>query len=221
MSSAGSEWRLLESMLWTPEDGFYLFERHMRRLVHSGASFGWTVDIEGLESALRQRCLGLRAPMKIRLLVSACGEYEIDLRPMSDVTLLNAAIAKGPVNENDEFLRHKTTRRDVYESRLREVPGVDDVVLWNRRGELTETCFGNLVFRFGTEWVTPPLRCGLLPGTMREQLLDDGVLREGVVQLSDIDQSEGVYRINSVRKWNRLRLNPVDLPARSTRGGSE
>lgn len=38
-------WQLLESILWTPTDGFYLLDRHLARLAGSAAAFGWPVDI--------------------------------------------------------------------------------------------------------------------------------------------------------------------------------
>jgi para-aminobenzoate synthetase/4-amino-4-deoxychorismate lyase len=50
------------------------------------------------------------------------------------------------IDEKDVFLYHKTTRREVYD-RLRAGFGgeVDNVLLFNERGEVTETTVANIV----------------------------------------------------------------------------
>ena len=62
-------------------------------------------------------------------------------------------------------------------------PGVDDVVLWNDGGEVTETTTANIVADFGEGKVTPPVSCGLLAGTFRAELLARGEVREAVIPL--------------------------------------
>ena len=89
-------------------------------------------------------------------------------------------LAAHPVDPSDEFLYHKTTNRAVYERARR--PDCDDVILWNPAGEVTETTIANLVVEGGmTEQgrrVTPPVACGLLPGTLRAELLATGEVSE-------------------------------------------
>jgi para-aminobenzoate synthetase/4-amino-4-deoxychorismate lyase len=118
--------------------------------------------------------------------------------------VLRARLARRPVDSADALLQHKTTWRAPYEERLAEVPGYDEVLLWNERGELTELANGNLVVRMeGASW-TPPRDCGLLPGVLREVLLRRGEVRERVLRPEDLRSAEGVYRINSVRGWTPL-----------------
>ena len=111
------------------------------------------------------------------------------------------ALAPEPVDDGDAFLYHKTTRRGVYERARAERPGADDVVLWNARGEITETCVANIAFRDGEEWVTPPLSSGLLPGVFRRHLLETGRLREGVVLKEALGTDTETAVFNSVRGW--------------------
>ncbi|MBU4460385.1 MAG: aminotransferase class IV, partial [Verrucomicrobia bacterium] len=116
----------------------------------------------------------------------------------------------------DRFLRHKTTRRNVYDRARAAHPGFDDVLLWNERGEITETTVANIALCIGGEWITPPADCGLLRGTMREWLLRRGTLREGVLRSDDLGRATGIRLLNSVRGWIRV------LPAivRPTGSGS-
>ena len=54
--------------------------------------------------------------------------------------------------------------------------------------------------------VTPPVSCGLLPGTFRAQLLADGEVVEQVVRRGDLDRADGVWMVNSVRGWVPISL---------------
>ncbi len=67
-------------------------------------------------------------------------------------------LAQEPVNSADIFLYHKTTRRGVYEEAMRTVPDCDDVLLWNERRELTESCVANIVVEIG--WKAVDSACG-------------------------------------------------------------
>ena len=46
--------------------------------------------------------------------------------------------------------------------------------------------------------LTPPLSCGLLPGTLRAHLLREGRAREATLRLADFEGAE-FYMGNSVR----------------------
>ena len=70
------------------------------------------------------------------------------------------SLAPAPVNSEDVFLFHKTTRREMYPS---PAPGADESLLYNQRGELTEFTIGSPVAELDNQLVTPPLDCGLLP----------------------------------------------------------
>jgi para-aminobenzoate synthetase/4-amino-4-deoxychorismate lyase len=113
------------------------------------------------------------------------------------------AVDQEAVHRGDVFLYHKTTRRKLYVDRQRRHALADDVILVNERGEVTETAVGNLVVRFGEEWVTPPLDSGCLPGIMRSLLLDEGVVVERSVTVADLRRAGEIGVVNSVRGWRR------------------
>ena len=126
-------------------------------------------------------------------------------RPLPDSW--RVALASEPVDSRDAFLFHKTTRRVVYDAAREAHPAADDVILWNERGELTESCFANLVLEIGGERVTPPVECGLLAGVFRQDLLEAGVVREGVLHREDLAKADAVWLVNSVRGWIRAELD--------------
>jgi para-aminobenzoate synthetase/4-amino-4-deoxychorismate lyase len=116
------------------------------------------------------------------------------------------ALAKEPVNSQDVFLYHKTTNRSVYEKAKADFPDADDVLLFNERGEITESCIANVVLELNGRRVTPPVSCGLLAGSLRDRLLESGEIEERVVMLDDLRCAEAIWLINSVRKWTRVVL---------------
>ena len=120
------------------------------------------------------------------------------------------AEAAEPIDGDEVLLRHKTTRRGIYERALerarRDVPKAEDVILWNRLGELTETTIANLVLELDGEWLTPALACGLLPGTFRAELLARGVVREARLPRSALARASRIAVVSSVRGWVPARL---------------
>jgi para-aminobenzoate synthetase/4-amino-4-deoxychorismate lyase len=53
---------------------------------------------------------------------------------------------------------------------------------------------------------TPPLHCGLLPGTFRQYLLDNHVIEERAIAIKELGEADKIYLINSVRKWIEVEL---------------
>jgi branched-subunit amino acid aminotransferase/4-amino-4-deoxychorismate lyase len=104
------------------------------------------------------------------------------------------------------FLFYRTTNRTVYEKARASRPECDDVVLWNPRGEITETTTANIVLNIDGQWLTSPIGAGLLAGVMRACLLAKGIIREAVLTREDLSQAKNVAVINSARKWVEARF---------------
>ena len=49
--------------------------------------------------------------------------------------------------------------------------------------------------------VTPPVSCGLLAGTFRDELLERGEIEEGIITLDDLRRADSICLVNSVRRW--------------------
>lgn len=191
---------LLESLLWTPQDGYFLLEQHLQRLVNSAHYFGRQVDLAQLRQDFAALAKTLTSrPHKVRVQVQQSGEIQLQaqsLEPFS--TPYRLSLARDPVDSSNPFLYHKTTYRRVYEEAIAHAP-TPDVLLWNDRHELTESCIANLVVEWDGELVTPPLASGLLPGVYRAYLLEQGKISERVIRVEDLAQCSRLFLINSVR----------------------
>lgn len=168
----------------------------------------------------REGMAGDRALVRARLLLKGSGELSLQCAPWREPTghldtggpTRSVGLAPGAVHSSDPWLRHKTTRRGTYRRALGDHPGSSqlfDVLLSNERGELTEFTIGNLVIDFDGELVTTPASCGLLPGTLRAELLADRVIRERVVLMSDLAPERSMWLINAVRGWVPVELDPM------------
>lgn len=199
--------QLFEALLWEPPSGYFLLEHHLRRLAESASHFRFTLDLGAVRTALDERAAILPDwPRKIRLELASDGAIAIEDVDVKPSTPVRVALAAAPVSSGDEFLRHKTSRRCVYERARASRPGADDVLLWNERRELTETCSANLVLELDGRRLTPPVSSGLLPGTFRCHLLELGEIEEAVLPVEAARDASALYLINSVRRFCELRL---------------
>jgi branched-subunit amino acid aminotransferase/4-amino-4-deoxychorismate lyase len=194
---------LLETIRWTPRDGWYLLDRHFARLETSARYFRFGYRANQIRDALDRAVHSADAPQRVRLLLAEDGGIRVEHTPLDhrDGTW-RLRLAAEPVDPSDEFLYHKTTNRAVYERAGR--PDCDDVILWNPADEVTETTIANLVVedvRGGARRVTPPVVCGLLPGTMRAELLATGQIGEARVTVEELKAGARFWLVNSVRGW--------------------
>jgi para-aminobenzoate synthetase/4-amino-4-deoxychorismate lyase len=195
---------LLETLLWTPEAGYLLLGRHMKRLLQSADYFAFQADVLDIRDQLERYAATLSpTPHRVRLVVSRSGAVEISSAPQNvDAGFPALALAAAPIDPTNPFLYHKTTNRAVYEAAIAARPGYQDVLLYNDRGEITESTIANLVVEIDGALVTPPVSCGLLPGTLRAHLLDEGKIREEVITVQELKPDTRCYLMNSVRGFH-------------------
>lgn len=191
---------LLETLLF--DQGYFLLDDHLRRMAESAEYFGFVFDSAAARARLEERASAFSdVPTKVRLLVKRDGTIRMEHAPITPPGPVRLALAAQPVDDRDVFLYHKTTQRTVYKNVRSFDTGCTDVILWNQRGELTETTIANLALNIDGEWLTPPVSSGLLAGVMRGRLLREGKLREAVLHKDDLQRASTVAIFNSVRKW--------------------
>jgi para-aminobenzoate synthetase/4-amino-4-deoxychorismate lyase len=200
---------LFETILWTPKFEFFLREKHIARLLDSAKYFDIPITKERLQDYLDQISSPFSTPQRVRVLLDRMGELSYESRSFKITEAnqaLNICLAKEPIDSSNVFLFHKTTRREVYEDARIGAEGFDDVLLYNERNELTEFTIGNLVVELNNQLVTPPIPCGVLAGTFRAQLIETGQIRERNITIDHLRQCTKIYRINSIRKWQRVEI---------------
>jgi len=226
LDGAPPRFDLIETMRWRAGRGVELFELHLDRLAASADYFGF--DPARLapggpgDASLRQRlgervarelaarCAGLAAgSWRVRLRLARSGEIAFDVEPFASAQRVwTVAVAARAFASTDVTAFHKTTRRERYVAARAAAPAeVDEVLLVNEHGELTEGTRTNLMVQFGAGlWVTPPLEAGLLPGVFREHLLRSGQAIEATLRPRDLRRAHRIRLVNALRGWIPARL---------------
>jgi branched-subunit amino acid aminotransferase/4-amino-4-deoxychorismate lyase len=135
---------------------------------------------------------------KVRLLVAEDGQIRTETYVLApEHATARVCLATRPIDSSDIFFFHKTTHRAEYDRH--RCADCDDVILWNHAGEVTESTTANIVVEVDGQTLTPPVSSGLLAGTLRARLLQEGRIAERIVTLQDLKRSSRVWLINSVR----------------------
>jgi para-aminobenzoate synthetase/4-amino-4-deoxychorismate lyase len=204
---------LLESILW--KDGYSLLTLHLERMQSSAMYFGFNFDREVILAALEKegKRLASGARAKVRVLLERSGAVKVTHIPVVEQTGMGkVAVSAIRVSSGDRYLRHKTTRRQLYDRQYEQAlgQGYDEVLFLNERGEVTEGAISNVFIEKDGQWFTPPVSCGLLPGIYRRQLLETKpAAAERVLHLEDLASADAVYICNSVRGCRKVTVVPA------------
>jgi para-aminobenzoate synthetase / 4-amino-4-deoxychorismate lyase len=216
---------LLETMRY---DGRYVHNRgrHLQRIADSAVHLGFRFDLLAAARALDARLDG-GDPARVRLLLDRDGTIDLDVNPVpaAPQTVI-LALDDDPVDPTRWWLFHKTSLRKPYDRRRTRRPEVDDVIMINTAGELTEVTRATLAVELDDQWWTPPLESGCLPGVERARLIEAGTLAERVLYPSDLLAARALAVISSLRGWRAARLeanggSPPSLDLRTSRDAGD
>jgi len=223
LTGADPGFELFETMYATREDGVRHLDRHLARLAKSAAELDFCFDAERVRERLAAHCAQLPAgvPHRVKLALSKGGQAEITGGALGPLARIADALRPGPgmlapvgvlladeygfapMRSGDFLLRHKSTSRAEYDRawRLAEAKGGFDMLFFNERGELTEGGRSNVFAKLEDQWFTPPLSAGLLPGVMRQVLLEDAAMqaRERTLMRADLLRAESLIVCNALR----------------------
>jgi para-aminobenzoate synthetase / 4-amino-4-deoxychorismate lyase len=214
-SNAADEWNeiAVKSRFLRPAyEGFSLWESfrggpqgsdvqaHLRRLERSAAAFGIPLDMDAIRAQLVAPA-NMPDAQFVRIRASA-DSVKVTARPLErSQTPVDLCVSRHRVRSDDPLLRHKTAWRPVHEAAALEARERNcfDAILQNERGELTEGSRTNIFVQKGNTVYTPPLECGLLPGILRSQLVNEGQAVERVLTQADLAAADAVFAGNSAR----------------------
>jgi para-aminobenzoate synthetase/4-amino-4-deoxychorismate lyase len=109
------------------------------------------------------------------------------------------------MHSGDMLLKHKTNSRALYDLAWQAASsrGGFDALFTNEKGLVTEGGRTNVFIKpqNSTFWLTPPVSAGLLPGLMRQRVLNDSLWnsREQNLTIEDVMAAEKIVLTNSLR----------------------
>ncbi|WP_257542148.1 aminotransferase class IV [Sphingobium sp. CFD-1] len=188
MALADERFDLLETMAFDPVEGIRLLELHLERMKASAEALDFVFDRHEVRNELQAATFRLREKSRLRLLASRRGSIAIEVRGYRTwpEAIMHVAIVSRDATAEDLRLRHKTTDRSIYRDALRR-GGTFEVLMTDDQGFLTEGCFSTIFVERGDKLVTPPLRRGLLPGILRQSLIDMGEAVEADLRPHDLE----------------------------------
>ncbi|AUQ63319.1 aminotransferase class IV family protein [Phaeobacter inhibens] len=199
--------RLIETLGWHPGQGFRHLSQHLARMARSAAAFDLAFDAEEAARVLAE--VTGTARLRCRLTLGVDGQLALVTAPLGpSPSQWRLGIAKTQLDAGDIWLQHKTTRRALYDAARANLPeGVDELLFLNEHGAICEGTITNIfVTRADGLVVTPPLICGLLPGILRQVMLDGGQCTEAVLHPQDLFEVKAIHMGNSLRGLIPARL---------------
>ena len=183
-----------------------IVERHLNRLRTSATRFRVPLDSAAIRAAIR----AARSPdALLRIRLRADGGFEVLRDPLErPADPAPVLLARECVDSRDPWLQIKSAWRPAHRRAFEaaRAHGCFDALLINERGELTEGTRTTLFVELDGALWTPPLSCGVLPGVLREQLIEQGVARERTLRADDLARASATYVGNSARGLLRARI---------------
>ncbi len=148
---------------------------------------------------------GIKAPsglVKLRFIYDETGIHDMSCTPYKRKEIRSLHLV---YDDNINYPYKSTDRSTLNE--LKKQQGDCDEILIVRNNHLTDTSYTNIALYDGEQWFTPstPLLCG----TMRQRLLDCGLLQEREISVSDIPNYQYISLFNAMISLGEIIL-PID-----------
>ena len=186
----------------------YWLEAHLERLTSSYYHlFKQDLPIDTKDKLLDfvQRCPGQRGILRLRM---KPGLFNLNWQAHNHRRgKFYASIAKSRLSSQWEWLKIKSTRRQLYKSYqyLAFKNGLVDYVFFNEKENLSEGSISTIFIKRGNYYVTPPLKNGLLNGIFRQKILKrfPSFFKEEQVTLKEFEQEKSCVLGNAARGFRR------------------
>lgn len=185
--------QLVETLL--SKNGTLLYAKeHFDRMEASAKNLGFIFN-ENIRALVPEKA-GM-----VRVLLSKNGEFEVQYRDLKTSNTNKVEISALMVNSQEPLILHKTTCRPWFEEAMKKIVAgkVYDEIFLNEKGEVTEGARSNIVIEKGGKLYTPPVKCGLLNGVLRQKYINENRCEEKVLYKEDLLTADKIYCINSVR----------------------
>jgi para-aminobenzoate synthetase/4-amino-4-deoxychorismate lyase len=189
---------------------------HLQRLQHSASALRIPFIAARVVEAAEQACLAIPSPLPHRLRIDLLSDGSVTavthaLEPIAhEVTIFWASQVLPDANQaimqsNNLLLAHKVNQRTLYDLAWKNAVALGgfDAVFLNEAGMVTEGGRSSIFIqpKGSNQWLTPPLSAGVLPGVMRQSLLDDPKwnTHQATLTAADLVDAERILVCNALR----------------------
>lgn len=172
------------------ENRLYNIDYHNARMNNARKALFNDASTWDLQSLIQVPILDADKIYKCRFLYNR-DNFEVEFVPYTRRNVRTLKL----VHSNDIEYQYKYVDRTVLDKIKQENNDYDDVV-YVKDNHITDCSFANLVFYDGSRWITPSTP--LLKGTKRQRYIDQGIVREGEVLVSNLGNFTKVRYINAM-----------------------
>ena len=193
-----------------------LLELHLDRMQRSSCDLGIPFTRLEAKSLVHEAIFGLDQSISYRLRLDLSSEGnlqtsigKLDSLPEEVRIFWAKDVLENPANaithSGNILLRHKTSFRPVYDEAWQAsvAKGGFDAIFTNESGYVTEGGRSSIFIKpkNSTNWLTPPLSAGVLPGVMREHILNDPTwnAHEANLTIEDVAMADKIVISNALR----------------------
>jgi para-aminobenzoate synthetase/4-amino-4-deoxychorismate lyase len=189
---------------------------HLERLQHSASALRIPFVAARVIEAAEQACLAIPSSLPHRLRIDLLSDGSVRavthaLEPIAnEVTIFWASQVLPDPNQaimqsSNLLLAHKVNQRTLYDLAWKNAVALGgfDAVFLNEAGFVTEGGRSSIFIqpKGSNQWLTPPLSAGVLPGVMRQSLLDDPQwnARQAMFTAADLADADRILVCNALR----------------------
>jgi len=189
---------------------------HLQRLQHSASALGIPFVAARVIEAAERACLAIPSLLPHRLRIDLLFDGSVTaathaLEPIAnEVTIFWASQVlpdahQAIMQSSNVLLAHKVNLRTMYDLAWKNAVALGgfDAVFLNEQGFVTEGGRSSIFMqpKGSNQWLTPPLSAGVLPGVMRQSLLDDSQwnARQAMFTAADLADADRILVCNALR----------------------
>ena len=190
--------RLIESIKLLDGE-FYNLAYHQQRMLRAAKHLwktGHPIDLKTFLDAIEKPSQGL---YKCRITYDE-KDSDFEFVPYTPKLIRTLQL----VEHNQIAYDHKYEDRRALDELFAQRGACDDILII-KNDEVTDSYYANIVFGRGNQWFTP--RSALLEGTMRQSLMDRGIIKSEVIRRQDIASFERFKLVNAMVGFNGPELD--------------
>jgi para-aminobenzoate synthetase/4-amino-4-deoxychorismate lyase len=166
--------------------------------------------------AVERACLAISSPLPQRLRIDLLSDGSVTavshaLEPIAnEVTIFWASKVLPDANQaimqsSNLLLAHKVNQRTMYDLAWKNAVALGgfDAIFLNEQGLVTEGGRSSIFIqpKGSNQWLTPPLSAGVLPGVMRQSLLNDPQwdTHQATLTTADLVDADRILVCNALR----------------------
>lgn len=193
------------------ENGKALFlGRHLNRMEKSaeflklGTCESRGITRDNIQQYLREQEKSLTAHGALKIVMSAENSFfQMRSNPYTDEIYMKGFmtdISKVRRNETSPLVYHKTLNYGdcIIEKRAATAAGINEKIFINTKGQICEGTVSNIFFVRKNMIYTPKLSCGMLPGILREYVMEQFEVTETIIYPDELMYYEECFVTNSL-----------------------